>query len=273
MDTIIAATDYSPLAENAAEYAAALAKLAEERLILLNDFVVTPDAENARIPEHQYQKLLELNKIRLAKSAMSLAKRYGIDVIPRATSSYVESELANLIIEYEPRVLVLGMAPRSLEQKLWGNTTTAVIKKLHSAVLAVPGGASYKGFRKVLFACDILHGVSEKMLNRIRRVAMLTSAVIEVLMINAAGDGLEVLGTDPSPLKGIDDNFDGIAYNYTQVNADSVVKGIEREIIRSGADLLIMAPQQHGFWDSFVHRSKTRMMASGLEIPMLALPL
>jgi nucleotide-binding universal stress UspA family protein len=273
MDTIIAATDYSPLAENAAEYAAALAKMAGERLVLLNDFVVTPDAENARIPEHQYQKLLELNKLHLAKKAISLSERYGIEVIPRATSSYVENELRNLISEYEPRVLVLGMAPRSWEQKLWGNTTTEVIKKLHAAVLVVPGGATYKGFRKVLFACDILHGVSEQLLNRIRRLAMLTSAVIEVLIINAAGDGLEVLGTDPSPLKGIDDNFDGIAYNYTQVNADSVIKGIRKEIIRSGAELLIMAPQKHGFWDSFVHRSKTRIMASGLEIPLLALPL
>jgi nucleotide-binding universal stress UspA family protein len=273
MDTIIAATDYSPLAENAAEYAAALAKMAEERLVLLNDFVVTPDAENARIPEHQYQKLLELNKLRLAKNATSLGKRYGIEVTPRATSSYVENELRNLISEYQPRVLVLGMAPRSWEQKLWGNTTTEVIKKLHTAVLVVPGGATYKGFRKVLFACDILHGVSAELLSRIKRLAMLTSAVIEVLMINAAGDGLEVLGTDPSPLKGIDENFDGIAYNYTQVNADSVIKGIRKEMIRSGADLLIMAPQKHGFWDSFVHRSTTRIMASGLEIPLLALPL
>jgi len=105
MDTIIAATDYSPLAENAADYAAALAKMAGERLVLLNDFVVTPDAENARIPEHQYQKLLELNKLHLAKRALSLSERYGIEVIPRATSSYVENELRNLISEYEPRVL------------------------------------------------------------------------------------------------------------------------------------------------------------------------
>jgi hypothetical protein len=196
---------------------------------------------------------LQIIKLHLAKRAILLSERYGIEVIPRATSSYVENELRNLISEYEPRVLVLGMAPRSWEQRLWGNTTTEVIKKLHTAVLVVPAGATYKGFTKVLFACDILHGVSEQLLKRIKRLAMLTSAVIEVLMINAAGDGSEVLGTDPPPLKGIDDNFDGIAYNYTQVNADSVIKGIRKEIIRSGAELLIMA--------------------SGLEIPMLALPL
>jgi hypothetical protein len=34
-----------------------------------------------------------------------------------------------------------------------------------------------------------------------------------------------------------------------------------------------MMPNKYGFWGSLIHRSKTRIMASGSEIPLMSLPL
>jgi hypothetical protein len=52
-----------------------------------------------------------------------------------------------------------------------------------------------------------------------------------------------------------------------------VIWEIEKEIIDSNSNLLVMIPKKYGFWESLIHRSKTREMASGLNIPMLSIPI
>jgi nucleotide-binding universal stress UspA family protein len=273
MNTIIAATDYTEIAENAVEYAAAIAKLKNERLILMNDIEESIHAENARLSAGRFDALMEENKTRLRQRASSLSEKYGIDVLPKSTNSFVENELANLIDEYQVYMVVMGMASGSRFQELWGNTTTSVIKNLPVNVLAVPAGAKFEGLKKVLFACDALHEVSEALLNRIKNIGLILPAEVEVLFISTDPRQAQETSESSYSLKTINDRLEGISHHYENVSADSIVEGIRMEVIRSNADLLIMAPQKHGFWDSLVHRSKTRLMASGLDIPLLSVRL
>ncbi|UOE47759.1 hypothetical protein MTO98_25440 [Mucilaginibacter sp. SMC90] len=126
--------------------------------------------------------------------------------------------------------------------------------------------------QKVLFACDVLNGVSEQLLALIKKVALTSHAEVEVLLINETVSQLKELGVDATKLNHIDDGLEGIDYYYKNIKSNSVIEGIANEIKVAKADLLIMAPQQHGFWGSMVHRSKTRIMASGLNIPLFSIP-
>ena len=273
MNTIIAATDYSEIAENAVEYAAAIAKLKNERLILLNDIDVSIHAENARLSADRFQQLRQENQYRLEQRAASLSDKYGIDVLPKATASFLKNELAELIDEYQVYMVVMGMAAGSLFQEIWGNNTTSVIKKLTVNVLAVPEKAKFEGLKKVLFACDALHEVPDLLLNRIKNIGLILAAEVEVLFISTDSKQTQETSEGLYSLKNINDRLEGISHHYENVSADSIVEGIRMEVIRSNADLLVMAPQKHGFWDSLVHRSKTRLMASGLDIPLLSVRL
>src|SRR5690606_23229824 len=66
--------------------------------------------------------------------------------------------------------------------------------------------------------------------------------------------------------------LEDVEYTYKNYNSDDVIKAIKDEIQRLDAELLIMIPRKYGFWESLVRRSKTRMMASGLSIPLLSIP-
>jgi hypothetical protein len=101
---------------------------------------------------------------------------------------------------------------------------------------------------------------------------LVTKAEIEVLLINQTVEELQEAGGDARALNRIDDGLEGIDYYYKNVKSDSIIDGIANEIKKFGADLLIMVPEQHGFWGSMVHRSKTRIMASGLNIPLFSIP-
>lgn len=66
--------------------------------------------------------------------------------------------------------------------------------------------------------------------------------------------------------------FQNVKFVYKSIRSNSVVNAIKQEIKNYEADILVMVPQKYGFWDSLVHISKTRIMAAGLDIPLLSLP-
>jgi nucleotide-binding universal stress UspA family protein len=273
METILAATDYSRLAENAVHYAAGVAQMSGYRLILLNDFSVSVHMENARLSAEKLEELTDENRLLLESKALLLSDQYGIEVIAEATFSFIDHAIREVVSRYQPKVIVMGMEKKSVEQELLGNTTTLIIKKMRTPVLAVPANVRFTTPKKVIFACDMLNGVSEQVLAEIKNIALITKAEIEVLLINQTILELKELGLDTNALNRIGDGLEGIDYYYKNVRSDSIIKGIADEVSTTSADLLIMVPEKHGFWGSMVHRSKTRIMASGLNIPLLSIPI
>ncbi|HEY0175411.1 MAG TPA: universal stress protein, partial [Pedobacter sp.] len=63
-----------------------------------------------------------------------------------------------------------------------------------------------------------------------------------------------------------------MTYSFKDVQSGAVIQAIKKEIIAAEAELLIMVPGKYGFWSSLLHRSKTNMMASGLNVPLLSVP-
>jgi len=216
--------------------------------------------------------MLRENQEFLKKKAELLAFTYDIQVAHESTFSFIEDDLNEILVKYDAKLIVLGMANKSLEQDLLGNTTTTAIKKMNFPVLAVPIGAKFEGLKKILFACDILQGVSRDILSKIKGLAVESDSEIEVFYVDQKIDELKADGRGLISLDVINDGLDGVTYSHKNVRSNTVIKEIEKEIIEYQAELLIMIPKEYGFWASLVHKSKTRMMASGLNIPLLSIP-
>jgi len=271
MATIIVTTDFSKIADNAVEYAAAAAKQFDYSLVLFNSFKLPVHVSNTLFPVSTIQQLIIDNDLRLLELARGLSKRYDIDVVHESRLSFIEDEIVSLVEKYEASLLVIGMAAKSLEQDLWGNTTTAAIKKMRFPVLAVPMGAKFDGTKRILFACDVPHELPEKISSGIKELTTILGAEIEFFYVD---EKVKELKNRSVPAEHIyEEEVDGITYHYKHIRSKLVLQEIEKEIISFDANMLIMIPKRHGFWDSLVHRSKTRIMASGLKIPLLSIPL
>lgn len=273
MITFLVATDFSEIADNAVEYAGALAKQFRAKIILYNAFVIPVHAANSLMNAASFQSLLDGNQFKIKKRAELLAQTYGIEVGYESSYSFVEDELKQLLFKYEASLVVLGMSTKTLEQDLLGNTTTAAIKKMKFPVLAVPLGAKFTGMKKVLFACDVLKGVPVKVLERVKELASDLNAQVEVFFVDERIDELKDNNTGVLAIDVINDGLDGVTYSHKNVRSNAVIREIEKEILVFQAELLIMVPKKYGFWASLVHKSKTRMVASGLDIPLLSIPL
>lgn len=273
MINILVPTDYSAISNNAIDYAAALAQQYKARIILFNSFTFPIHLANTLLPSVTVQELLNNNENLLRKKAKSVESAFNIEVAFESSYSFIEEELSLLIVKYSVDLVVLGMADRTLEQDLMGNTTTAVISKMKFPVLAVPLGAKFSGMKKVLFACDVLQGVSLKILSRIKQLAMELKSEVEVFYVDKTVENLKAAHTATLSVNIINDGLNGVTYSHKNVRSNAVITEIEKEIKAFNAELLIMVPKKYGFWASLVHKSKTRVMASGLDIPLLSIPL
>lgn len=273
MKTFIIPTDFSPEAENALEYACAVAGVLHARLILFNSYSFPVHASNARLSAASMASLEEHNKELLQERAARLSAQYNIEIsYEYGLMVEVSEELDKIVEKYRGDMVIMGMAPKSLAQELFGNTTTTVIMKQKYPVLAVPLGSTYNRVRRILFACDDMEKVPKNILDRIREIAATLEAEVEVFHVRTKANTRGVDADIPSSSRAIDEGLEGISYYYKNVESTAVIAEIEKEIKNLQADLLIMMPRKYGFWDSFAHRSKTRIMASNNDVPLLSIP-
>lgn len=274
MKTIIVATDFSPVADNAVDYAAAAARQIGAKLVLFHLHTVSIHAVNARVSPVALQEMLDRNKERFESRGEAVRQAYGIDVVVDWYIGDFHASIRESVERFEADLVVMGMAAKSLEQDLLGNTTTAAIHKLRTPILAIPEGAKFRSVQQVLFACDMLHGAQRAILEQVRKVASGFGANVQIFHVNnkirQIKEGSVVTNQHEETFGEL---FDGLSYYFKEVQSQAVLEEINKEIKTIDADILIMVPLKYGFWSSLVHKSKTRIMASQSAVPLLSIPL
>ena len=266
--SIIVATNFSILSENAFLYASGLTKQFQTELVLFHAFKLPVHAANSRLSAISLDSLFEKNKVKLKKTAAYLSEKFQIKVTYKSTYSNLGEEVDLLMKEHKARFLVIGMSPKSIEQNLIGNPTTSVISMKEFPVLAIPIEAKFKEVKQILFACDLLQDIPLKTLAKLRQVALNLKAAVTVFYVDQK---VEELQTDTTNT--LDKELKDVTHFYKNVKSNSVIDAIEDEIKKSNSELLVMMPKKYGFWESIVHKSKTRVMASGQNIPLLSIPI
>lgn len=270
MKTLIIATDFSKEAENALEYAGALAQQLHVKLVLVNAFNIPVHAANSLLSASAFQDLIDHNKGVLRNRASKLSSDYAIDVDYESGLLDLTNELDQLMLKHNAQLVIMGMAARSVEQDLFGNTTTAAIMKLKYPVLAIPMNSKFEGIKRILFASDAKQ--DETVLIKIRKLAILLNAEVEVFYVAKTIRDLKAKEAELSGAPLITEVLADVPHYYKSVEPGPVIKEIEKEVINFKADLLIMVPHKYGFLESIVHRSKTRIMASNNSVPLLSIP-
>lgn len=268
--TIIATTNFSEIATNAVHYAAKLAQVTGSKLLLFNAFSLSIHSSNSRISSDGLDQEINRSLWKLKTLSSELSNLFSIEIEVHCAFSPLEEELSLLIESRQIELVVMGMAEKSLEQELMGNSTTSVIKNINIPVLAVPEAAHFSNVKKILFA---LESTSLSTVTRFRwftKIVLKLKSEIEFFSVDKKVAKLLLQQKDADST--IDPNLTDIKHLYKKIKSSDVIDEIKLEIKNYNADLLVMVPKEYGFWDSILHISKTRTLAAGLEIPLLSLP-
>lgn len=274
MKTILIATDYSKAADNALEYAAALARYSRAKLVIFNAFQPPPPISTASMAVPGINKLLTENRARLQSLASRTSQFHGIETEWVTNISYVEEELPKQVKKHMAELVVMGMKGHSLDRRLFGSTTTSVIGRLKYPVLVVPEGVNFNGIARILFACDYKYLSSNSKLRFLKNLSRDFNAQVQVFHVDKPAEQPVMAGnSSAAPVStNMEQVLRNVQHSYRDLTETDVIKGIEQGIQDFHADLLVMVPHKPGFWDMIFNKSNTRKMALKSPVPLLALP-
>ncbi|MCU7549803.1 universal stress protein [Chitinophagaceae bacterium LB-8] len=271
MKTIVVATDFSSNADHALQYAGALASFMNARIILFNAFQLPVHASNTLLPAESFVELLKDNQERLENIALQVSDKFGVTVDVQTKMSDVSNALEEIVMGAQADLVVMGMHTSDWSDRLFGNTTTSVIRDAKYPVLVVPNNASFTGIERILYAFDSNCLQKGTQLQVVKDIARSFKAEVQVFHVETAHRAKEYTLKEP-----VDANtkaaLNDVAHTYREIEETGVVEGIEKGIKELGANLLVMVPHKLSFWKNVVRLSTTRTVVLKSQIPLLVVP-
>ena len=270
MKTYIVATDFSENAGNALQYAGALAAFTNASIILFNAYTVPVHAATGLVSAAGVEELLRANDEHLTELAEPISRQYGVKITSTSKLGEIVYTIDELVAHTKADLVIMGMHAQKWSDRVFGNHTTAVIRKAQYPVLVIPPEASFLGVKKILYAFDGNKEFSPGSLSVLSDVVARFNAEVQVFHVVTpnAESKLEEAKVYAETQK----TFKDVSYDYKNVEEAEVIKGIEKEINEFGADLLVMLPHKLNVWESLLNQSTTRSICLRTHIPLLVLP-
>lgn len=277
MKTYIVATDFSENAQNALQYAAAMAAFTKASIILFNAYTVPVHAATGLVSALGVEDLLKINNEKLARLAEPLSRQYGVRITPNSKLGEIVYTIDELVAHTKADLVIMGMHANTWSDRVFGNHTTAVIRKALYPVLVIPPDANYLGIKKILYAFDGNKNYSPGSLSVLSDVVARFNAEVQVFhVISPESDSKENVLQEHGLMAETSKSRNGILkdvpFEYKNVEETGIINGIEKEIIEFEADLLVMVPHKLNVWESLLNQSTTRSMCLRTRIPLLVLP-
>lgn len=274
MKTIIATTDYSPTATNAVYYAAQLANVLGCRLVLFNAYRLSVHASNDILmtPERMDNMTRENNE-QLETLGAALSEQFNIpvDYFSKLSSDTVE-DLVAYTTAHPTEIVVMGMDSDIPEYKVFGNTTTATIRRLKFPVLVVPNEYNYKGIKKIVYACESKYLNEDNELGLLKEFTKKYDAELQVLHIETNAKDVTADEKHAPLISTMDKVLEGVKHSYNFVHNGNIRDGIAEGIKAFDADLLVMVPHEAGFLELLLKGSITRQVTLKTRVPVLVAP-
>jgi len=270
MKTILVATDFSPAANNAVNYAAEMASALNAKLLLFHVYQlpVTYLEVPVLIGEAEIRKEAEQHMVTLVESLkMKTGNKSTIETEIRMGTFFHELKEACEI--FSPYTVVLGsQGTTATEQFLFGTHAVYTMKHLEWPVITVPLDAKFSYVRKIGLACDFSKVVNTTPVEEIALLVKDFNAELHVLNTGKKTDFEPDIVFESALLQEMIGNLNP---SYHFITNDKTDEAIIEFAEKNHIDLLIVLPKRYSLLDKLVHRSHTRQLVLHSHVPVMAL--
>lgn len=270
MKTIVVATDFSPVALNAAHYATEMAMAINADILLLHvcQLPVTYGEAPAVINEGDMIKDAESDLNQLKDQLLTKANN-KVTISTEVSLGFFLHELKNICEQVNPYAVIMGcQGTTSADHLLQGSHAAQAVKHLLWPVITVPPAAGFSTIKKIALACDF---------NRVADTIPLDEIKILVHDFNAE---LYVLntGNQISFDSGILYEFDVLKKMLAGLNpvchfiaGENIDEGILDYAEKNNIGLLLALPKRRNLLDNIFHKSHTKNMVLHSHVPVMVL--
>jgi len=270
MKTILIATDFSPAALNAANYATEMALGINANIILLHVYqipVIYLEVYVAVTEEDMIQDT-EKNMLQLKNH---LTKKTGgkLNIQTEIRQGVFFSELKTLCEEIKPYAVVMGSQGTTAAERLFfGGHAVFTMKHLIWPLITVPPTVKFSSIKKIGFACDFDEVVDAIPVDEIKMLVNDYNAELHVLNIGRK-EGFNPDVVFQSGL--LQEILKSLKPQYHFISNKNTDEGIMNFAEKNHIDLLITLPGRHGLLKRLIHGSHTKQLVLHSHVPVMAL--
>lgn len=272
MKTILVATDFSPAASNAVNYALGLLKFFKAKLILVNVYQMPLGGYDSLQPLEMISALEDASNTALKQLKTELIVKLGYDPGIECVSG--SAPLSALIREncakYSVDLMVMGMTGEAgkLKEHLIGSSAVDVAKGVSIPLFIVPETCSYQHVKKIAYACDYVQ-VEESVLQLVNHFCNSFSAELEVVHVHhsdVSGEYNQLLAEAQFTRY-----FAAIKHKLITIHDKDVAEALRVYMQLNKPDILLINPKKHDVFEKIFHKSVTKKLAFHSSIPVLSI--
>lgn len=265
MSLIIAATDFSEVAENAVRYACALAATQKSKVTIIHSFIIPVMFSDIPMPGSLVSDAQTEAEERMEELVAKMKASYpDITVIGRVVAGNTIDALDDYIDEdHTPWLVAVGN--NSKDSSSWpDNVMMDTLRKLAYPVLAVPPSYSYQAVKNICFAFDNRHTGNDYAFHQVVEITRKLDASLHVLNIQTGPDQQEINVDAKTRLSLVNPQFHII---HGSQNIDASIQDF---VNGNNIDILILTPHAHSFFEGLFHKSHTKSVTHDATIPVVA---
>jgi nucleotide-binding universal stress UspA family protein len=273
MKTILVPIDYSPVSDNALNYATGLALETGAKLFLFHLYSIpVPNGEMPFVMVADMHDVENRDRLKVLEEKIRKKTMGKINVQSEALAGFNNvEEILNQVKQKKADLIVMGITGGTgkLAQALIGSTAISVLRKSERPVLIVPEKARFKKISKIVLACDYHNSLPRRMKTILEEIAGLHQGKLSVLNMQNPEEAME--NEKGRSFKAIHKTLAKFEPAYFYEISEAFDSGIESFILKQKADLLVMIPHKHNLFDRLLHGSNTQRMAFHTSIPLLSI--
>ena len=270
MKQILFATDYSPAARNAGNYAAQLAKAGNTSLTVLHTW--TPPvavAEAAGVPMPAID-LTDSQEEAVNAEAARLEKQWGIPARGIQKLDFASTGIEDEFQQDQFSFVVMGMSKHNAAGRLLGSIATMNLHKANYAVLIIPEEVSYHRPRTILLASDLKIQLNNNSMEVLRQLNEQFELAVQVVNVKEEGELWDLHETNTGYR--LDKKLSKIKHDWSFASGDKAEEAIMAEAKKEKADWIVVAPHRMRWYEELFHKSVSRRLAFSIDRPLLILP-
>lgn len=266
MQKILIPTDFSPVADNALNYAIEIAAKFKSELYLYHVYHIHKVDYDLDFPddEQPYKKQLE-QKMRSTKlKFIEKITQQGLSIQTVVEKNNVSALFEKKVKKHQIELIVMGSKGASgLEKVIFGSVAASALEMAKVPILVIPPKSPFLSFEQIVLAID-LNEISANILSPLQKLASNFGAKVTIIYVDTGSKNTE---------KKMDIPLKDVETTYRKVPMSSSINGsINKFIKENKCDLLCMIRREKGFFESIFQESITKNQLYENKVPLLILP-
>lgn len=275
MNTILVATDFSPVGNNAMKYAIQLAEEIKWNLVLLHCVTLPPF--NPALNPHGFEEMkksierAQFNRLnhavdRTYKQLRLKRSKTKIEILA-PHNIFAAEAILSYARKFKAGLIIIG-THGATGMKFLGSTTTHLINNSPKPVLAIPPKYRFRKIRTIVYASDLENTLNE--LKQLTVIAKTVKAKVEALHLLTGENEQESKAKLMTAIKKA--GYKNIKAVVEKEKPDlTILEHLNVYLRRTKPQMFVIFPQERSLFDKLFVRGKTEELAYTTKLPMLTI--